>query len=145
LGAKRKLCEHNLLICEQCVKASDSAKRFADGVNAMITFHKVWEIKHHWIAINLQDGSVDSTIYETRADAMKHMHGNEARYFYFPIGNFVQGLKLMDAEMILMFQRDAYDSGLRITDTQEGSDPFLPVFAADKYRDLLRNALRSNV
>lgn len=141
---KRKLCKHNLVICEQCVKASDHAKRFADGINAMITFHKPWEIKHHWLAISLQDGSVDSTIYDTREDAMRSMHGNEARYFYMPIGNFLQGLKLLDAEMILMFQRDAYDSGLRVTDTPQNSDPFLPVVAADKYRDLLRKALRSN-
>jgi hypothetical protein len=59
-----------------------------------------------------------------------------------PIGNFLQGLKVLDAEMILMFQRDAHDAGMRVSD---GKDPILPIEAGDKYRELLMKGLRRNV
>lgn len=108
-------CKHGNIICEQCVKVSDAAKRFADGVNAMMTFHKPWEIRYHWIAVKLEDGSVDSTVYDTRGDAIHHQ-SDERLYCYFPIGNFLNGLKAADAELILAIQRHAYDQGFRITD-----------------------------
>jgi hypothetical protein len=140
----RERCEHGNIVCEACVKASDAAKRFADGVNAMLTFHKIWEVKSKWLAIALADGAVDSTLYDTRDDATRHQHGNENNFFYFPIGNFAQGLKLIDAECILMFMRDAHDAGLRVTDSQPESTPFLSVFKGDVYHDLLRKGLRTN-
>jgi len=110
----------------------------------MLTFHQIWEVKDKWIAIGLQDGAVDSTLYDSRQDAMSHMHGNEARFFYFPLGNFATGLKLIDAECVLMFQRDFYDGGARVTDTPGNGDPFLSVFQGDVYHDLLRAGLRRN-
>jgi hypothetical protein len=112
-----KKCKHGNIICEQCVKVSDAAKRFSDGVNAMITFHKPWEIRYHWIAVKLEDGSVDSTVYDTRSDAISHQ-SDERLYCYFPIGNFLNGLKAADAELVLAIQRHAYDAGFRITDEQ---------------------------
>lgn len=108
-------CKHGNHICEQCVKVSDAAKRFSDGINAMITFNKAWELRYSWVAVKLQDGSVDSTIYDTRADAITHQ-SDERLYCYFPIGNFLNGLKSADAQLILDLQRHAYDQGFRITD-----------------------------
>jgi hypothetical protein len=146
LAPNRKKCAHGNYVCELCVKASDAAKRFSDGVNALLAFTQPWEARNKWVVIGLQDGSVDSTLYDTREDAMAHQHGNEARFFYMPLGNFLQGLKLIDAECILMFQRDAYDAGLRVTDSPDkgNADPFLSVFKGDVYHDLLRKGLRNN-
>lgn len=110
-------CKHGNVICEQCIKTSDAAKRFSDGINAMLTFNKAYEIRYHWLAVKLEDGSVDSTIYDTRVDAIKHQ-SDERLYCYFPIGNFLSGLKPADAQLILDLQRHAYDQGFRITDEQ---------------------------
>lgn len=139
---KREKCPHGNYICEQCVKSSDAAKRFSDGVNGILSFHKIIEISRQWLVIGLQDGSVDSSLFDSREDAIRHQ-SDESRYFYMPVGNFAQGLSLQDAEIILMFQRDAYDAGLRVTDAQS-PDPILPFPAADKYAALLRGGLRWN-
>ena len=110
-------CKHGNVICHEteCLKVSDAAKRFSDGVNAMLTFNKPWEIRYSWLAVKLEDGSVDSSIYDTRSDAITHQ-SDERMYCYFPIGNFLNGLKAADAELILLLQRHAYDNGFRITD-----------------------------
>lgn len=110
-------CKHGNKVCDKCVVVSDAAKRFSDGINAMITFHKAWEIRYCYIAVKLEDGSVDSTIYDTRADAIHHQ-SDERLYCYFPIGNFLSGLTRTDAQLILDIQRHAYDSGIRITDEE---------------------------
>lgn len=108
-------CKHGNLICQTCVKVSDAAKRFSDGINAIISFHKAWELRYCWMAVKLEDGSVDSTIYDNRADAIRHQ-SDERMFCYFPIGNFLNGLKAADAQLILDLQRHAYDQGFRITD-----------------------------
>jgi hypothetical protein len=110
-------CRHGNLICEQCVKVSDAAKRFSGNINALITFSDPWEIRHSWIAIKLEDGSYDGTIYDTRADAIRHQ-SDERLCCYFPIGNFLNGLRPADAQLLLDLQRHAYDQGFRITDEQ---------------------------
>jgi hypothetical protein len=110
-------CKHGNLICEQCVKVSDAAKRFSANINGLISFSDAWEIRHSWIAVKLEDGSYDGTIYDTRSDAIRHQ-SDERLCCYFPIGNFLNGLKPADAQLLLDLQRHAYDQGFRITDEQ---------------------------
>lgn len=108
-------CKHGNIICEECVKVTDAAKRFSDGVNGLLAFCQPYELRYHWLAVKLQDGSVDSTIYDTRADAIR-CQSDERLFCYFPIGNFLSGLKAADAQLLLDIQRHAYDQGFRITD-----------------------------
>jgi hypothetical protein len=108
-------CKHGNIICQTCVKVSDAAKRFSDGINLIIVAQNPWEIRYAWIAVKLQDGSVDATLYDNRVDAITHQ-SDERLYCYFPIGNFANGLTPADAQLILDIQRHAYDSGFRITD-----------------------------
>jgi hypothetical protein len=129
-------CKHNNVICEECVKVSDAAKRFSDGINAMLTFNKPWEIRYSWVAIKLQDGSVDSAIYDTRGEAIKHQ-SDERLYCYFPIGNFLNGLKAADAQLLLDIQRHAYDQGFRITD-EKTPDLITPVEQVDMLKAFQR-------
>jgi hypothetical protein len=96
---------------------SDEAKRFSDIVNGLLTFSEPWEIKNSWMAIRLQDGGYDGTLYDTRTEAIRHQ-SDEKLCCYFPIGNFIHGLTPEDAQLILDVQRHAYDSGLRVTDEQ---------------------------
>jgi hypothetical protein len=110
-------CRHNNILCRECAVVTDSARRFSDNVNALLTFSDAWEIRHSWIAVKLEDGSYDGTIYDTRADAIRHQ-SDERLCCYFPIGNFASGLSALDAQLILDLQRHAYDAGMRITDEQ---------------------------
>jgi hypothetical protein len=108
-------CRHGNIICEHCAHVTDAAKRFSDAINLIITVHKAWEIKTAWIAVKLEDGSCNATLYDTRAAAITHQ-SDERLYCYFPIGNFMNGLTPLDAQLILTLQRHAYDQGFRITD-----------------------------
>lgn len=139
MAARRKPCPHGNLVCELCVtQYSDAAKRFSDGINALLTYAKPYELRNKFLAISLRDGSVSSEIFDTREDAVRNYPDF---HFLMPVGNFLQGLKPLDAEMILMFQRDAHDSGMRVSD---GKDAILPIEAGDKYRELLLKGLRRN-
>lgn len=110
-------CRHNNVICRECASVTDAARRFSDNINALLTFSDPWEIRHAWIAVKLEDGSYDGTIYDNRSDAIKHQ-SDERLCCYFPIGNFANGLTPLDAQLILDLQRHAYDAGFRITDSQ---------------------------
>lgn len=57
---------------------SDAAKRLSDAYN----LHKMCGESWGWIAIHLDDGSTDSTVYPTRSDAVSHQHHNEANRGY---------------------------------------------------------------
>jgi hypothetical protein len=108
-------CSHGNILCRECAIVTDAAKRFSGNVNALITFSDPWEIRRSWIAVKLEDGGYDGTIYDSRADAIKHQ-SDERLCCYFPIGNFANGLSELDAQLILDLQRHAYDAGMRITD-----------------------------
>jgi hypothetical protein len=109
----------------------------------MLSFLKIWEVMDKWVAIGLQDGSVDSSLYDTRIQAASHQHGNESTHFYFRIGTFAQGLKLIDAECLLLAQRDAYDAGMRFTDAMEQQDLLISTERGDIYRDMALKGMRS--
>lgn len=137
---RRSLCKHGNLLCEKCNQPSDAAKRFAAGINGLLAFNKPWEIQAKWVAVTLQDGSVDSSLYDTRTEAISHQ-SDSALCFYFPIGNFASGMSPIMGELMLMAQRDAYDSGLRITDERQ-PDMFMGIERSDAYQSLLRAGLR---
>jgi len=110
----------------------------------MITFHDAYELRYHWLAIKLEDGSVDSTVYGTRAEAIKYQ-SDERLYCYFPIGNFLSGLSPLDAEILLQVQRYAYDQGFRITD-EKTPEIIIPTDFFDKlkaYQKVGVHALRN--
>jgi hypothetical protein len=116
MGSRTKVCEHGNIVCEKCASViSDEAKRLADGINGLLAFNQPWEIKGKWIAITLQDGSVDSALYDTRDDAIRHQSSPQY-HFYLPMGNFGGGINHLDAELILQVQRHAYERGFIIVD-----------------------------
>lgn len=125
-------CRHGNIICELCLTPSDEAKRFSGIVNALISFSSPFELRRSWLAIRLSDGGYDGTIYDTRADAIRHQ-SDERLCAYFPIGNFMNGLSPLDAQILLDVQRHAYDQGLRITDEK---DP--DVFINNAFADMMR-------
>jgi hypothetical protein len=129
-------CNHGNVICEKCVIVSDAAKRFSDNINGLISFSQPWELRHSWIAVKLEDGSYDGTIYDNRADAIRNQ-SDERLCCYFPIGNFMNGLTPGDAQILLDVQRRAYDAGFRITD-EKTPDVFPSVGQVDMMRAWMR-------
>jgi hypothetical protein len=92
-----------------------------------------------WVAVKLQDGSVDSSLYDTRADAIRHQ-SESALHFYLPIANFASGITPKMAEIMLLAQRHAYENGLRITD-ERTPDMFMDTERQDAYQAILSSAL----
>lgn len=116
MDSKRKTCVHGNLVCEKCTdQISDEAKRFADGINGLLAFNQPWEIRNKFVAVRLSDGSVDSALYDTRDDAIRHQ-SNPDHYFFLPIGNFGGGINKLDAELCLQVQRKAHKAGFRVSD-----------------------------
>jgi hypothetical protein len=123
--------------------ASDSAKRFADIVNGYLAFVPWDELKDKWLAIRLSDGGHDSTLYDSKLDAVTHQ-ADEFLCVYFSFRNVAGGITPKDAEIYLEFNRKAYDAGFRLPDPDHkhgGPDLFMPTSTYDL---LVRDFARKN-
>lgn len=87
---------------------SDAAMRMSDILNqAVLTEGACGRV----IAIRLADGSSDGDIYDTRADAIRHQHGNETLCDYVVIKPTAYSPG--DCQARLEFTRAQYDAGWR--------------------------------
>jgi hypothetical protein len=107
-------CQHGLVICSKCVVITDAARRMSDAINARITFGS-WEIRNCWMAFRLQDGSTDGNLYDTKADAIRHV-SNYKYWAFFCFRNAMQGAKPFDCQIFLDLHRHAYENGGQLTD-----------------------------
>lgn len=79
---------------------SDAAKNMSDHYN----LHKsVGAITGHWLAFALQDGGHDGTVYESKAEAVRHQHHAEWWCAFIRIGPSY--MSVCEAESQLMWQR----------------------------------------
>lgn len=128
---KPPLCKHKLRICDQCIIVDDAAKRMSSIINGLMTFNKPWEIRHCWVAIRLEDGGYDNTIYATREEAINHQL-DERLCAYAWLGNFVgSAAKPLDCAIFLAYHRQAYDAGMRLHEP-EAPQLILPTGAYDR-------------
>lgn len=97
------------------MEITDAGKRMADHVNLMITCHGWQEIKRGWLAIKLEDGSCDNTLYDTREDAIRHQL-HETLCAYLCLGQCMTGMNARDAQLFLNVHRQIYDSGGRFSE-----------------------------
>lgn len=97
---------------------SDAAKRCSDVVGQVITDHlaEILLGRRIWLAIRLSDGGYDGSLYDHRADAVRHqLHESLCAYLLVP----PTGMPPRDAEAFLRFHRQAYDAGHRLTDPEQ--------------------------
>lgn len=92
---------------------SDAAKRFSDTYN----LHKAAGSRG-WIAVGYADGQSDGSVYDTRADAVRHMWPREDRYFY-AILDSAPSMSVCAAESVLRWKRimseiEEPDSGMEV-------------------------------
>jgi hypothetical protein len=90
---------------------TDSAKRCADGVNLAIAARGT-EVIGKWLAVKLEDGSVEQTVYDYQSDAAGAMWPREREYAYARIPR--QWMTLCEAESYLRFNRLRYEAGMDV-------------------------------
>jgi hypothetical protein len=96
--------------------ASDSARRAADAINLHIHAHG-HDAFGKWVAIRLSDGSSDGTLYDRRADAVRHQF-HESQCAYFRVPPFGELISPAEAEAFLTYARSVYDAGYRVPDPE---------------------------
>ena len=105
---------------------SDAARHASDAVQLQLAVNG-----HHaigkWVAIRLADGKSDGTLYDTKADAVRHqLHEFICAYVCIPPG----GMPVPEAEVYLRAMRQLYDAGYRM------ADPDVHVTMRDRGRPL---------
>jgi len=69
-----------------------------------------------WVAIKLHDGTSDGTVYETKADAVRHqLHEHMCMYVKVP----PDGMQPKEAAALLRVHRQLYAAGLRLSDPDQ--------------------------
>lgn len=90
---------------------TDPAKRCADGVNLAIAARGT-EVIGKWLAVKLEDGSVDQTVYDHQSNAVGAMWPREREYAYLQIPR--QWMTLCEAESYMRFNRLRYEAGMNV-------------------------------
>lgn len=90
----------------------DAARRCSDAVTFQLTVHGE-NAFGKWLAVRLIDGSSDATLYDTKADAVRHQfHEQLCAYICIP----PTGMPVEDAQTYLEVNRKLYAGGMRLSD-----------------------------
>jgi hypothetical protein len=135
-GEHEDLCPHGLKVCRKCIIVEDSGKRMSDTVNLIIAGHSWDTIVHSWVAISLETGGYDGTLYDSREAAVAHQ--SDARYwFYLCLRNTQGGIKPLDAQLLINSQRSIYEAGGRMVEPKAPS--LIPTINAyDRFNNRVR-------
>lgn len=119
----------------------ECGKRMADVLNGQIAFGKVTNFGR-WMAFDLEDGSSDGTVYDTRDDAIAHArHSTTSHYEMLRPASYSAD----ECALTLAYARALYESGWRPESGRPA--PIMPVRREDakaKIRQLHRHARRRN-
>lgn len=119
----------------------EAGQRASDIINQHIADHGWWEIRHCWIAVRLADGSTDGNLYDKRIEAVRRQVNGEFSCAYVClIGLGPAGSTPRDMAIFLMFNREAYKAGVRMTDpdvTHGGTDVAMSSAEVDYQRNNL--------
>lgn len=100
---------------------SDTAKRLSDTYNLHIV---AGARRGGVIAVSLDDGSSDTTVYDSRADAVSHQHHNERWYAYIRIN--AGHMSVCEAESVMRWQRQANKLAAAQLGEQNGGLEIIP-------------------
>lgn len=127
----QKVCRHGWAVCDICIYISDAARRMSDIINGLLAFHDPFEIRNKWLAIRLNDGGYDGTLYDTREAAISHQL-DERYCAYICMRSLIKGAKPLDCQIYLDVQRQAYDQGMRFHEP-EAPQTIMPVSQYDAF------------
>ncbi len=128
--------EHQSYCLMQAMGHSDAAKRLSDIYN----LHRIgagWNAVGKWFASRLDDGSSDDTLYDTRAECVRHQRHDEQFYTWIKI--VPSSMNVCDAEIMLRTARTLYEKGIRIADPDHkngGMDVIKRSSAEDQFAQL---------
>ena len=109
-------------------KCGDAARRMASAV----TLAAMNGGAGRWLAIKLQDGRSDNTLYDDRAAAVAHQLSPEYCTFVLVPPD---GMQTGQADRILDFWRQCYDRGFRAVDPRNDI-PSMPLTRPDAIRQI---------
>lgn len=113
-------------IFEMTAEENDSTKRLQEAVNRrVVDLRTSGNRRDHvpFIACKMADGSADGTLYESRADAVRH-HQHDTYWFYVAIGHDVMSFK--EAWLVLQINRAARATGHVFGSEQQLAIPMMP-------------------
>lgn len=93
-------------------RRKDAGQRMADALNAHVVFSK--GCFGRWMAIRLEDGSSDGTLYDTREDAIRHQRFEHQAWYELVKP---RSYSADECALTLMYARAAYDAGWRPADS----------------------------
>jgi hypothetical protein len=136
-------CQHGRYVCYECVHVGDSAKRAYDIVRSYVHFVEYSERIRKWVALRLEDGGSDGTLYDSKRDAVRHQ-SDEFLCAYFSYRGAPNGFdNVRDCAAWLAYHRHAYSRGMRLPDPDDahgGPDLILPT-AEEQFYDQLQRLL----
>ncbi len=141
------LCKpHGRKVCYDCVFVTDAAKRAFDIVRSYCHFVDYDTRIGSWVALRLEDGGSDGTLYPSKREAIRHQ-AHEQQCAYFSYRGAPEGFSSQkDAAVWLEFHRHAYDAGMRLPDPDDahgGPDLILPTTSEQLMDQFWRLAGRS--
>lgn len=92
---------------------TDAAKRIRDEYALHRIADPIGNIGK-WFAVSLAEGKSDHTLYDSRRDAVTHMHHDEERFAYIQI--VPSTMNYCEAEAFLNGARKMASAGIRLTD-----------------------------
>lgn len=111
----------------------DAANRMRDAVNLHVVAGSLGARERHlqWLAIALEDGRSDGTVYESRLDAVRHTANKSRGWFYLKLGADSMGER--EAIIVLQQARQAFAKGVVFAEEHvitphlsELMQPFIP-------------------
>lgn len=119
----------------------DAGKRASDIVNEKLAEYGWDNLRRGCMAFRLTDGSSDGVIYGDKQSAVKNqLHEQQCYYVFFR--NLPQGADPLEMAIMLLFQRKAYDAGLRLSDPDDqfgGREAILTTNWRDSLVNILKN------
>lgn len=135
------LCRHGRTVCYDCVFVTDAAKRAFDIVRSYVTFVDYDTRIGSWVALRLEDGGHDGTLYPSKRDAIRHQ-SHEQLCAYFSYRGAPNGFdSARDAAAWLAIHRHFYANGGRLVDPDDaGGGPSLIIpTTEEQFRMQLRD------
>jgi hypothetical protein len=107
---------------------SDAARRCADAVSLAAVAGAVGM----WVAVRLEDGRTDGSVYDTREAAIRHQRGLSA---YTPVRVAPGGMQVYEAEALLDYWRKLHQANVR-NDDPGLLLPLMPLTRRDRRRQI---------
>jgi hypothetical protein len=120
----------------------EAGKRLAGIVNLLVVARDPWELKECVLAVKLQDGSTDGSVYDSQYDAVRH--SDPTRCFYFHFKGNLGGIDPREASIVIQFHREAREAGIPQADPDAKKRqpvPILSNYGHDVYSRVQRSRL----